>query len=994
MVYIIQVVYDYPVSGSIKNLKGVKMKLKNLFLILIMVLGTVSYAANFDRGERRINISDSRKAVDQLEIVVTKKTPILDFAVEELQRYIKKSTGMSVPVVSAPSGGKISLILGDNEFSRSAGIDISKLASEGFFIKRDGNNIYLAGADSDNANIRTNPWRMWMKRGTLSAVYDFLERFVGVRFYFAGEYGTVVPKNKQLLLPLEIDIMDRPDLIDRTNYSGLNVKWYEKNNTYFGGIKGDNLSFLRQRYSESHIPFGHGLDYIDLLYRFGKTHPEYFALTPDGRRYKEPDHIFPGQICFHSGVVEEIYQDTKAYLTGKTPKSRGLKSTSDKWDVNFACDSYVSVMPVDWLYWCCCAKCTKIAPGERVYQTDPAAAQAISTYVWKYTSDIARRLKSENIDGIVTQMAYGALKKIPECDIPENVSVQLAVNGLGAPGYWESDLELLKKWTKKFNGKISIWTYPGKHMSKAELVGIPAMMHRETGKYLQFVRDYIYGCFLESETDYEIFHYLNYYTFAKVAWNLDTDIDKMLDEHYALMFGPGAKYMKRFFDDLEDLWCKKVTGTITDTALGPQVKLPGEFELWTKIYSPAKLKELNSYIDNAKKAAAGDKDIEGRLEFMRREMLGPLMKRAEKFAKDREVLGSWEFYLPGTIGLRPYQSEVGEVATKVSVKETKDYYVFIFDCEEPFIKDAQAKCNTNDKIDVFMDSCVEVLLNPSGDRKNYFHIGVNLNGAISDLVCVRDGKPDYSWSSDCKPIVRKHDKGFYINLSINKRVFGKIDPAGFPVNFARHRTIIGDNASKVKEANYQWSPVIGRSFHAIEQWGMMKTGKKPASKNLIKDGDFDTGKVWLPNTVGAWYVWSSNQKELVKIKNSVLDNKIFMNGTRGLCITNWDKHNIAAGQKFKGMKPNTRYRLSFFLRTDISDKAAAGTGAGAFLNIGASQFAFPDIRITGKTDWHQQSFEFKTPANITPQTECNIGLWIWKAEGRAWYDNVSLVEIK
>ena len=74
-----------------------------------------------------------------------------------------------------------------------------------------------------------------------------------------------------------------------------------------------------------------------------------------------------------------------------------------------------------------------------------------------------------------------------------------------------------------------------------------------------------------------------------------------------------------------------------------------------------------------------------------------------------------------------------------------------------------------------MDSCVEVLLNPSGDRKNYFHIGVNLNGAISDLVCVRDGKPDYSWSSDCKPIVRKHDKGFYINLSINKRVFGKID---------------------------------------------------------------------------------------------------------------------------------------------------------------------------------------------------------------------------
>ncbi|MBQ4329462.1 MAG: DUF4838 domain-containing protein [Lentisphaeria bacterium] len=968
------------------------MRINSLFVLIAAAVFMVpaAYCGNFDRGERRIKISGTKEHVSQAEIVIAEKTPILTFAAEELQRFLKAASGIDAEIVSEPSADKISLILGDNKFSREAGLDVKKLASEGFFIKRKGSNVYLAGVDSKISDPRRNPWKMWMRRGTLSAVYDFLERFAGVRFYFAGKYGTIVPENKKIMLPAEIDIIDRPDLIDRANYSGLKSKWYEKNDTYVSGIKGNNLNFIRQRYAERHIPFGHGLDYIDLVKRFGKSHPEYFALTTDGRRYKEADHIFPGQICFSSGVVEEIYQDVKAFFTGAAPSTRGISSNS--WSVNFGSAPYVSVMPVDWLYWCCCAKCAKIAKGARVYQTSPADAQAISNAVWKYTADIAKRLKKENINGIVTQMAYGALKRPPECEIPDNVSVQLAVNGMGAPAYLDTDIELLKKWTKRFNSKIAVWTYPGKHMSKAELKGIPAMMHRETGKYLQHIRDYIYGCFLESETDFEIFHYLNYYTFAKVSWNLDTDIDKLLDEHYKLMFGAGAPWMKKFFDELEDLWCKKVTGTIVDSPLGPQVKLPSDFELWKKIYSPAKLKELNSFIDDAKKAAAADKGACERLEFMRRELLGPLMAVAEKFAKNAEILGDWEFHISQPVGLRPYQSEVGDVATKVTVKETKDYFVFIFQCEEPFVKDVKAQCKENDKIDVFTDSCVEVLLNPSGDRKNYYHIGVNLNGAISDLVYVNGGKGDYSWSADCKPIIQKNAKEVWINLSIPKRVFGEIKPEGFPVNFARHRVILGDNAKKVKESNYQWSPVAGRSFHSIEQWGVMNTVKKE-NKNLLKDGGFDTGNVWLPNTVGKWYVWTSNQKALTAIKNSVLDKNIFMDGFRALCLTNWNKHNIAASQKIKGLKPNTKYRLSYFLRTK-GIKNGANAGAGAFFNCGGRQYAFPEIRVTGDTDWHRMVFEFKTASDVTASTEAALSLWIWGVEGKAWFDSVSLTEVK
>ena len=39
------------------------------------------------------------------------------------------------------------------------------------------------------------PW-MYDEQGTMYAVYDFLERFAGCRFYFPGELGTILPRTE------------------------------------------------------------------------------------------------------------------------------------------------------------------------------------------------------------------------------------------------------------------------------------------------------------------------------------------------------------------------------------------------------------------------------------------------------------------------------------------------------------------------------------------------------------------------------------------------------------------------------------------------------------------------------------------------------------------------------------------------------------------------------------------------------------------------------
>ena len=116
-----------------------------------------------------------------------------------------------------------------------------------------------------------------------------------------------------------------------------------------------------------------------------------------------------------------------------------------------------------------------------------------------------------------------------------------------------------------------------------------------------------------------------------------------------------------------------------------------------------------------------------------------------------------------------------------------------------------------------------------------------------------------------------------------------------------------------------------------------------------------------------------------------------MTGSASLHLTNKLNQRVSAGQKFKGMKPDTRYRLSFFMRTR---NLTGPVGAGGYLSMGKKQFACPTVRVTGNTDWHKRTFEFKTPSYVTPETDCVVGLWIWSSAGEAWYDEVSLTEIK
>ena len=951
-------------------------------LSVLLLWITFAAAAEDNMCKRIVEISQEKSKVPSLAIVVEKSTPLLDFAAKELQNFLQQATGKRIAISKTPPPEGISLILGDCPLARKEGIDVRKLPPEGFYIVRKGNHVYLAGKDAPKGTPVKNAWEQAYKRGTLSAVYDCLERFASVRFYFPGPYGTIVPAAKgSFSLPEKINILERPDMPQRNYTTTHRTKFYPTYPDYTrkdNKPNGDTLTRIRLRFSEYTQPHCHGLNQLEYLRRFGKSHPEYFAMLPDGKRYNEPKMIHTGQLCFSSPLREEIYLDVKAALSGKSAKTRGLSH----WRYNSLRGSHICIAPQDWLYWCGCEKCRKIAtPGRGAIYSDPAQRQNVSNFMWKMASEFGFRLKKEGVKGYICQSVYPPFNLIPECEIPDNIRIMSCVFGRGGE---KADTELIRKWYEKTGKrKMEVWTYSiGKHMAK-KILGVIPMYPENIGRFLDDNKEYILGAYYESESDYLLFQYLNYYVFAKKAWDNSVNVRDLLAEHHQVMFGKGAPFMKKFYESLEDKWANHILGTVVNTGLGPACVIPKDYRIWNEIYSPAVMKEYNRLFDKALSAAAGDKGALKRIAFIRKNFFGPLEETVRKYTDSRGILDYWNIHCPGTVYLRPYKGDTAEVATRVSVRKEAGNLIVTFDCEEPRMKDLKALQTQRDHEKIYEDSDVEILLNPSGDRKNYFHFAVNSNGALADYSWTA-GKADRSWNSSAKAKVTKGTASWKAEITIPLKDLGKVVKDSFPVNFCRERVLTSG-----KVVSYHWSPFsnVRGGYHAIENWGKLYLkGTAPAPAVRL---DFTEKK--LP------YCWMSGGKKGGQICKT--SDRIFISGGKSLYFKNADGKMMGMAYPcLDSLKAGTKYRLSYFVRTDNmrSSQKTGNTGVYVAVFIQGKQVGsvFPRSMVSGTTQWHRVTGTFKTPPVVRGPKKNFLSIAGFRAGGEAFFDEIIIEEIK
>ncbi len=988
------------------------MFVKWLFFLLLLADITL-YCGQFEPkplAERVAHIDWSAQQLlfhDQhvlFQIVVPEDAaPAAQFAARELADHLSSVLKVELTARNAKDPMLPALIVGDARLAAAHGINLQQLGRDAFVIKTIENDILIAGNDEQAPFSCSSE----TEQGSLFAVYEFLERFAGVRFYFPGEIGTVTPHRTQWAVP-EIDLVERPDMQVRWLYSVDPFSGKNQINWYDDRVQDYHLANRRFRMHTRHIPNCHGLAWLGLVERFGKSHPEYFALTEQGKRKNGLEDVAnftdkEGHICFSSEELKnEVFLDAKAVLTREPAASRHafLHSGKPAWPSTYHTPGeFFNIMPNDSLFHCRCQECIKHL-DDNVRPDFSGWSQQTSNYIWKFFTDVAVRLKKENIPGYVTTMAYGQYSKIPAMDIPDNLVIMLALTGPWDlySGRHDRDQALLEAWTKKLNAKCYLWTYPTK--ISVPVKGIPNQTPRAFASYFAEKSPFIFGAFIEAENDYWIFGYLNYYVFGRMMWNSKTDVETLLAEHHQLMFGEAATEMKDFYETIENHWLGRIAGKTVDTPAGPISTVPANYEIWNHIYSPAERRRVNALFQKAENKVENDPLSLKRVKFIHEKLWLPVLAAAGEYEKTVGEVTDWTAAMPAvppdhTIIIdgkadekawatcKPFwllpnkecADEQVDVQTICRALHDEEFFYFFIECMEPLTSQINAVTRPADDKLLWQDDDLELFFNPSGDRKTGYQILVNSRDSLADCRFT-GGLSEWEWNSaaELKTDVTPNEK-WTLEIRIPRKNM-PVCTERLICNILRSRMIGGK-----RYPWYSWSPYVENS-RQLENFGALEFNLGE-SGSLLSDGDL-ARTVDRNGRIGDW----RGSAPLIQ------DRRIFRTGGASVRL---EEDAELLVQTISGLKPSTRYRLSFFIKTsDV--KSFSPHGGGIYVRFEQARkgqtIIFPtNGSYQGNIPWTKQIFELTTADQIGKNPYIQFSRHNKLSSGTAWIDQVELVEI-
>ena len=381
------------------------------------------------------------------------------FAVWELNSHIRKITGIQLPVKSPSAAAKLKglkICVGESAVTRRLGFKNQDFQDQEYIILAKSGYLLLMGRDSSTVAPRKDPPalpehfdpRRFDQIGTCYAVYDFLEKFCGVRWFGPGEVGLCHPVGKNLEVNCgKVNIRRKPVFYYRYSYPLLpsNKRFYK----LFGtpSAKDMKLFALRlraggERYSCTHSFYS----YYDRFLnenpknkdKFEGKHLEYFAKGYSGR---------PPQLCYSSdAVIEQVVKDIKDQLDGK---SRHLRGSGD----------YVALEPMDSGRFCKCPKCL-----EQIKKVDKDNPTRASEYWFGFVNKVAKKIKKTHPDKFISTLAYWNHLAYPETmQLESNITVQmcLATRLWQIPWQKNKNMKYYRQWLQK-SGKdrrLFLWLY-------------------------------------------------------------------------------------------------------------------------------------------------------------------------------------------------------------------------------------------------------------------------------------------------------------------------------------------------------------------------------------------------------------------------------------------------------------------------------------------------------------------------------------------------------
>lgn len=588
------------------------------------------------------------------------------FAARELQSYLNRVTGASFPVLTKPPAEEENaIVLGDSALSRQHGVVVDSLKRDGFIIRRAGRFLFLAGRDDKHFDLqsyvecRNEPphyGRGWRDRhgtaecATAFAVYSFLERTAGIRWYFPGPLGEIVPSRSDLSVGA-VDITDEPAMVCRWNkWDGGTHAWPDNftqwRMTDYVDMKVNDrdatLWGVRNRRSTLKIPLNHMPHAMWWTQRFGKDHPEYFALLPDGKRSNGSGRG-EGHLCYSNPDVRRIVaDDVDAYFSGKEPTAieNAIPWFTREWSENIANEDYFSLLPRDSAEGCQCDQCLAV-------RLETLNSGELSPQVWGYYRQIAAEMLGKHPDKRLVCLAYGHSRAIPPGmePLPANVLVGATALYMGNSSdnaTMRRVIDEIGKWRALTPNKLVLWTY---YIVRPQYNGIPQTQARAMGRFFREIKDDVQGICLENLMTHGYQHHLDLYLHYRLLWDPEADVDALMREYATLMYGSAAEEILEIYAITEDKWINGIARHDREQMRGAAyqdiIDIPKERwddgigGLAREVYTPAVLERLSALVERA-----GEKNLTGpdkaRTDLFIKRFWDPLRKACEENASAGE----------------------------------------------------------------------------------------------------------------------------------------------------------------------------------------------------------------------------------------------------------------------------------------------------------------------------------------------------------------------
>ncbi len=455
------------------------------------------------------------------------------YAAEEFQTFFKQASGLKLPIVDKIDSSSKHVFIGPGKLMQasSVGFSVDDLGPEDLRIVVKGGNIATAGG---------------RPRGTLYGVYTFLEDYLGVRF-LTHDHTHVPPVGQQRVIG-PLDRVYRPSFV---NYRYAVYKAPLKYPFFAVRTRNNAIHHDEPRFG-GNSPFGntnHSFYRQVSVEKYGKDHPEYYALI-DGKRQVK----WQSQLCLtNQEVLKIVIQAVRDELKNR-PEARNISVSQN--------DGFSD--------YCRCEKCAAIDEREgshmgslltfvnkvadEVAKTHPQVF--IGTLAYTYSRKPPKTMRPrDNVQINLSSCGACQLHAFADASCPKNVAFIQDLRG------WRRICKNLYAWTYNIYFRAPPLPYPNLYTIMPNINSL-----LDAG---------VEGVFMQSHAgrwpDTEMAE-LPHYMMSRLLWNPKLNDRELIDEFLNLHYGKAAPPIRRFINMIHKHY--RDAGTHNDPLVYHRWELP------------------------------------------------------------------------------------------------------------------------------------------------------------------------------------------------------------------------------------------------------------------------------------------------------------------------------------------------------------------------------------------------------------------------------------